>query len=199
MTNILSKLSELLNPSSKNAPFAVLITDTGESKLYIKKFKRLLTKYPGLLEASSRFRRKSLKNAEYLDLIVFGNNSSFDYIVLENELEMLKIQTRKIYQLVEDYDQVVKALEEYVEKNNIRKEEDVDIEINLNITIEEAPVKPKKVATYEVVDIFDTFVRVGWDIYEIYVDTYTGKELVKIGNKVFQIKKNLFGQKYLSR
>jgi hypothetical protein len=194
--------AELMTPKEVKKPvFAVVMTDEGSEKLYIKKFRRLLKEFPFLLQNPND--RRTLSSLSYGDIVVFGNSSSFDYTILTGNTELMKLKNVTLYDVVTEESRIADALEYYIEKNSVRpfwrtsskKEADVTV----TITIEDTPKpKAKKVATIEVPDFYDAFVKIGWNIYYVTLDTWTGKEYINVDGTVLEIKKNIFGQKYLS-
>jgi hypothetical protein len=203
MSNLLEMLFEKLSGSKTPDTFAVVMTDEGDAKLYIKKFKRLLKEYPFLIQNPND--RLSLSSLEYGSIVLFGNNSSFDYTILQGNNELMKLRKNRtiLYNVVSDEVAIANALERYVEKNSVicpclrwKKAVKPEADVTVTISIEEVPT-PKKVATFDVVDIYDAFVKIGWNIYYTTTDTWTGKQYVNVDGTVFQIKTNRFGQKYL--
>lgn len=199
----ISEYKKVRNLKSRNLKkkdgFVVIMTDEGKDRLYLKKLIRLIRKNELLVQAPASMRDKALSSTEYLDFIAFGLNNDFDYTVIEDENEMKKYKMKKVFNLVEDFDSIVKALDLYLDSNN-KKSSDDDLEIEIKITIEEdAPVKKNKSSkVYDVVEIYDRFVRIGWDVYDIYVDVDTKREYVFVGNFRYEIKKDIFGRKYLA-
>jgi len=186
MQNLLETLFESFCPKKKEetfkpGAFAVVMTDEGTAKLYIKKFKRMLKEYPYLIQNPSDSR--SLSSLEYGDIVLFGNNSSYDYTILQGNNELMKLRKNRVvlYDVVSEETRIANALERYVEKNSVicpclrwKKVSEPKADVTVTISIEEVPA-PKKVATLEVVDIYDAFVKVGWNIYYTVTDTWTGK------------------------
>ncbi|MFW6225674.1 MAG: hypothetical protein ACOC3V_01785 [bacterium] len=211
MLKIISKIKKVRNLASNNCKkrkaFVVAIDDFRKDRLYIKRFNHLLKKY-GLQQAPVSKRDKALSSAEYGDFIIFGINNNFDYTVIESEDEMNKYSSkfgRRFFCLVEDEEDIYEALDEYIDANyNVKEDDDFDVEIDITIEIEnEKPKKKKerqnflKPGLYNIVKIFANYVKVGSDLYEIYVDTRTGKEYVWIDYVKYEIKKDIFGRKYL--
>lgn len=198
MQNLLEQFAELFAPKKEKVEqFAVIITDEGRAELYIKKFRRLLKEYPFLKQNPKD--KISLSKLSFGDIVVFGNNSSYDYTITDEPL--MKLRKFIMYDLISDETRIASALDRYVEKNGIcpcwpKAVKKNNYDVTITVTLEENP-KPKKIATLEVVDIYDAFVKVGWNIYYTTTDTWTGKQYVSIDGNVFEIKTNRFGQKFL--
>jgi hypothetical protein len=200
MNKIFRVLSDLLPGNNEKEPFLIKITDAGPAKLYIKKLIRIIRKYPELQQNPKDTIK--LSQLQLGDMVIFGESSSFDYTIIEEikgDRELMKLRKYTMYDLVKNENRIANAIERYVEKHSKRPCRCTDdVDINITITVEnDAPVK-KKPTSFDVVDIFDTFVRVGYHIYDIRVDLCTGKEWVIIGGDAYQVKTNWCGKKYLA-
>ena len=191
------QVTETIAPkTTKKLEFNILVTDEGSQKYYLKSLLKELKKYPFLKQESCWSRTKTTSSASYLDVIVFGGNDKYDYTTtnVKNEIPM----NFESFDLVEDFSEIIDRLKKYVAKNypqKIKKEKkDVDIEI----TIEFVKAPKKKEEKYETYRIHDTFVKIGYRTYDIYVDTITGDEYIKLGNKKLFILEDRFGDKYLA-
>lgn len=201
MNKFIEAFSNLINPA-KEEQFAVVITETGDVQLYTKKLKRLIKKYPWLQQNPND--NLSLNDLEYGDIILFGSSSSYDYTILEGKKAMMKIRNVKKYDVVTESGRIARALEHYVEKNSkhscwcrpSRKCNDDDVTI-VNITVTDKP-KPRVLRTLDVADIYEGFVKIGWNIY--YVDNcrYSGRQFVNIEGETYEIKTDRFGDKYFA-
>jgi len=193
---ITSSLPKVEKKTNKKKGFNILVTDEGKQKYYLKNLERELKKYPFLKQQNFFRRNVSLSSASYLDAIVFGSNNNFDYLVT-NKPNNVPIDF-KIYDLVSDFSKIVEKIKTYAEANYPSKfntKKNFDIEINIEIV--SAPPKKRK-EKLEVYRIHDTFVKIGYKSYDIYVDTLTGDEYIKIkGEKIF-ILEDKSGNKYLA-
>lgn len=208
----------------KVVPFVVLNSDN-DYGFYVKRLVREISKYPELREQPKILRHKALKSIETGDLIVFGDavgNIDYDYRVETNakNLDHLDGRKFKVYDLINDFTEVLKRLRKYVEENSgeetrfecssegirrIKYEErtsPVRIEIELNVQKK----RPSYVSPFlvvrekdcnEKVTIFDNWVKVGYNQYDIYVDLF-GREIVYIKGQKFFIATDRFGRRYLN-
>jgi hypothetical protein len=198
MNRVSKIISNVLNPTPSK--FAVVITEKGNSMLYIKKFRRLMDKFPGLIQNSND--NLSLKELEYGDVVLFGSSSSYDYTILEGKNKTMKLKNTILYDVTSESDRIARALEHYTEKNSIcpcfrkratrRCNDDVDIFI-----ITESKPKPRIIESYDVADIYDGFVKIGWNIYYTYTG-YAGRQFVNVEGTRHQIKEDRCGNKYLA-
>ena len=201
MNKFIEAFSNLIS-QNKEEQFAVVITETGDAQLYTKKLRRLIKKYPWLQQNPSD--NLSLNDLEYGDIILFGNSSSYDYTILEGTKAMMKLKNVVKYDVVNESGRIARALEHYVKKNSrrsswfqpLRKSYNDDVTV-VNITITNKP-KPRVVRSFDVADIYEGFVKIGWNIY--YVDNCrcSGRQFVNIDGEVFEIKADRFGDKYLA-
>jgi hypothetical protein len=198
MNRIIIGLRELTKSISRSSKFAVIITKDGDKELYVKKFRREMKKYSWLQQNPDD--NLSLSELEYGDIVLFGSSSSYDYTILEGKKALMKLKNILKYDVVTESDRIARALEHYAEKNSVcpcwhRPSRKSDPDVIINVTVTEKK-KPFVVNTYDVVDIYDGFVKVGWNIY--YIETSrAGKQYVDIDGTTYQIKHNVFGQKYL--
>jgi hypothetical protein len=128
----------------KKNPFIIVNTDSNRG-LYLKKFVQELKKYRNLVQAPDDV---DLRDLDFGELIVFGDGQKYDYRV---EMEYYLLNTLvgknvKVFDLVDDYDSIVRRLQRYCENNNIRRiarqSEDVcKVKINITVTEEDAPKK----------------------------------------------------------
>ena len=198
---ITKELALCVNPSvkeksSKKKGFNIVVTEEGNQKYYLKALEKELKKYPFLKQQGFFTRRNSLSSASYLDVVVFGGSNKFDYTVT-NMIEEVPVNN-KSFDLISEFSKIRERLAEYVEKNYPQKvnNKKFDIEINIEFTKEKPAVKSK--SKYEVYRIHDTFVKIGYKTYDIYVDTLTGDEYIKLnGQKIF-ILEDKCGDKYLA-
>lgn len=199
---------------NKKLPFVVLNTDD-DYGLYVRRLVEEIKRLD-LVQQPKVLRKKSIKNIERMDLIVFGDakgNLDYDYRVETNAeaLDHLDGRIFKVYDITTDFHKVIKRLRSYASENEgneevvIVKERSVPVtEIDIDVTIHER--KPRKQIPIlliknkvkeEKVTIFDNWVKVGYNQYDIYVDL-NGRERVYIDGVRYFIEQDHFGRKYLS-
>lgn len=201
----------------KEFSFVVLNSDN-DYGFYVKRFVKEINRFQQLVEQPKALRVCSLKNIKTGDLIVFGDclgNIDYDYRVEldPRELDHLDGRSVKVYDLISDFQKIIRRLHNYVEANETKKvvykrkpkqeKEVVDIEINLNLTRRYPKSKvpyailTNHLCTEEKVTIFHNWVKVGYNQYDIFVD-FNGREYVYIDGHKFQIKEDRWGRRYLS-
>lgn len=203
--------------TSKEKPFVILNTDL-DNGLYIRRLVEQIKNYEVLNEQPKVLRKRSLKNIKTGDLILFGDmlgSVNYDYRVETDAKSLDHIDGRrfKVYDLITDFTKVIKRLEKYVEENYLsgkvldifEDEEDVKVtNININVnTLNRRPsyVTPiailKPVVKEEKVTIFDNWVKIGYNQYDIMCNLFGDEFIYVSGNKYF-IKSDRFGRKYLT-
>lgn len=196
--------------SEKEYPFVVLNTDN-DYGFYVRCLVKEIQKLGTLTQIPKPFRVKSLKNINTGDLIVFGDSNGlldYDYRVETNakKLEHLDGRKWKAYDLVNDYEKVVKRLRKYAQANfGSVDESDTEIEINVNVNVPTDTTSYKTIIgvaypriSKEKVTIFDNWVKIGYNQYDIFVDLL-GNEMIYVDGYKFFIKEDRFGRKYLSQ
>jgi hypothetical protein len=184
--------------TNKKLGFNILVTDEGKQKYYLKALLKEIKKYPFLKQQGFFSRTKTITEAGYLDVIVFGGSSNYDFTTtnLKEEIPM----SFDSFDLNSEFSEIVSRLHKYVVKNypeKVKKQtKNVDIEINIEIV--SSPKKVEKKPKVELYRIHDTFVKVGYKSYDIYVDTLTGDEYIKLGGQKVFILEDRFGDKYLA-
>lgn len=198
----------------KELPFVVLNSDN-DYGFYVKRLVRELQRYD-LIEQPKVLRKKSLKNIESGDIIVFGDNLGsidYDYRVETNarNLDHLDGRTFKAYDLINDFDKVIKRLRKYVAENSeehlLVKDNDDSVSVtNIEVEVNVSAKRPKYVTpvalllnkvSEEKVTIFDNWVKIGYNQYDIYVDLF-GREFIYVDGRKFQIEEDRLGRKYLT-
>jgi hypothetical protein len=201
----------------KSLPFVVLNSDN-DYGFYMRRLVKEIKKYAELTEQPKILRKKSLKNIETGDLLVFGDclgNVGYDYRVETNHrsLDHLDGRSFKVYDIINDFDKVIKRLKKYVAENNgefllVEDNDEPEVrvtEIQIDVNVHKR--SPKSVIPIailrndvceEKVTIFDNWVKVGYNQYDIYVDLF-GREIVYIDGSKFYVKEDRFGRKYLSK
>lgn len=190
---------------------------------FTSKLIKEINKYPGLIEIPKVLRKGSLKTIEVGDLIVFGDTTKtvgYDYRVVKDahSLDYLDGRKFKTYDMIADFNQIIKKLRNYVADNS------VDVEVEEEYICIPATKKAHKVRTYDVVltpdrfkksnkyhvnlaiihsdikeqkvTIFDNWVKVGYDQYDIYANM-KGEEFIYVEGHKYFIEKDRFGRKYL--
>lgn len=120
MNKLFSKFTKLLvNDAARKLPFAIINSDN-ERGLYVKEFIKALKQFPSLIELNEPgIHTKKLRRIEEDDVIIFGDAIApydFDYHVVE--LKDLKTTNGlPVYDLVDEFDAILKILEEYYEEN----------------------------------------------------------------------------------
>ena len=170
-------------------------------------------------------RKASLRNIETGNLIVFGDATGkvdYDYRVVRNahELDHLDGRRFKAYDIINDFDKIIKKLKAYAYDNidndycfsdydiiveRERKPKTRNIEINIDCNVKRRT--PRHVTNLsllraeagdEKVTIFDNWVKVGYNQYDVYVDLF-GREIVYIHGAKFFIEEDRLGRKYLTK
>jgi hypothetical protein len=204
---------------SKEMPFVVLNSDA-DCGFYVRRLIKEISRFD-LLEQPKVLRKKSLKGIETGDLIVFGDTQgtvNYDYRVETEAAKLDHLDGRKfkVYDLINDFDKVIKRLKRFAEENDgeeyllvkenkkCKCEENVS-EININLNVHNRIPKSvthvailRKEINEEKVTIFDNWVKVGYNQYDIYVDLF-GKEFIYVSGSKFYVKEDRFGRKYLTK
>jgi len=208
----------------KKYPFIIVNTDNDRG-LYVRKLELELTKYKGLQQAGRS--DSGFHGIKTNDLIVFGDSLKYDYRIEMNYVTLVPIAGRRkvrVFDLVDDFDRITKRLATYCKNNGIRVRNAYrdDVQVNLNITVVDTE-KPRKVSecpllrrfqketkktlvsvydrpnlTAEKITVHANWVKIGWNQYDIYVDTWGGKEFIVLedGEKLF-VKEDRYGRRYL--
>lgn len=206
--------------SKKENAFVVLNSDN-DYGFYIQRLAREIEKYPELREIPKVLRTRSLKKIQTGNLIVFGDasgNVDYDYRVVKDArlLDHLDGRRFKAYDIINDFGTIVKKLKEYAYNNEPATEvicyvaetkkpkvKTFDVEINVqahvkhpkyraNIAILRSEVLQQKVT------VFDNWVKVGYNQYDIYADMF-GNEMIYVDGNKFFVRKDRYGNGYLSK
>lgn len=199
----------------KKNPFIVINTDN-DYGLYVKQLKKELDKYKNLTGISD------FHDIETNNLIVFGDNANFDYRIEMNYYTLNNLPYKrdvKIFDLVDDFDKIVRRLATYCKNNGIKRKYATTrsatrpIECPLFTTVEYETYVPIPVAkkvkktlfsvykkpdvSVEKITVHANWVKIGWNQYDIYVDL-RGEEFIVLedGEKLF-IVTDRFGRRYL--
>jgi hypothetical protein len=201
----------------KVSPFIIVNTDNGRG-LYVRKFEQEIAKYKGVKSETGERTFPDLKTS---DLIVFGDSTNFDYRTEMNYVTVVSLAGKKdvkVYDLVEDFNKIIKRLGTYCKGNGIKRKavyrDDVEVRFNINIVEEPKTVCPricplanrtlvnvyqqKPDVKVEQITVHHNWVKIGWNQYDIMVDL-CGNELIILedGTKMF-VKTDRFGRRYLT-
>ena len=222
---ITSESKQSIKKSRKRKyPFVVVNTDKFHGK-YVKELAREvkeyneLTKLPGTLK---------LKHIQQNQIIVFGDVKcgKYSYRVVneqqtQDNLNFIDERKLKVFNLVEDFDEIIDQLEKYVEKNNTyykppirnwlsdrfckptlrkrpiyNKPREVIIEVEIPRYKTYVPKKKKPVLFYEDVKVHHNWVRVGWNQFDIKQNDNC-ERYIKTPQGKFYVEEDSYGQGYL--
>lgn len=212
---------------NKKYKFAVIVDEFGAKKKYLIKFLDLLEEeYPYLKEAARVVTTKRVSRAKRGEIIVFGFSRKYDYrLVTEDQWEELSVSRRTpVVELYDEWNDAVDLLEEYAEENypdefdddcrsskhKIYYVDDNDIDDILvvrsssskkNNYRRQKSSRKKQGGSSSLnlseIDVHHNHVRVGWDIYDIYLDK-DDEEFVKIDGNTYYIDRDRKGKGKLS-
>jgi hypothetical protein len=139
ITSIITLPSEV---KDKKNPFIIVNTDDDHG-LYVKKLEKEFAKYKGLEIADGE---TGLHGIETGNLIVFGDSRKFDYRIEMNYVTLASLTGKdvKVYDIINDYDKIVRRLATYCKNNGIKRKANYrnDCLVDLKVTlIEEKPTK----------------------------------------------------------
>jgi hypothetical protein len=204
--------------TQKEGAFVVLNSDN-DYGFYVKRLAREVEAL-GLSEIPKILRRTSLKNIETGNLIVFGDaTGSVDYDFRveadAHNLDHLDGRRFKAYDIINDFDKIIKRLKTYssvnedevdyvvVEERKAPKCKTIDVVINANVyakrpkyQVNIAVLRPK--LSEQKVTVFDNWVKVGYNQYDIYCNLFGDKFIYVEGVKFF-IHKDRYGNEYLTK
>jgi hypothetical protein len=200
---------------------AFVVSNSDVLGLYTKRLMKEMNKYPNLKEISKALRDHSLKHIEVGNLIVFGESKrgvNYDFRVVKNAkiLDHLDGREFETYDIIDDFNKIIKKLRTYVLDNSKETEEEYicvaktkkapkvrtfDVVLTpdrfkkssnytVNLAIISPTIKEQKVT------IFDNWVKVGYNQYDIYTN-FKGEEFIYVDRHKFFIEKDRFGRKYL--
>ena len=211
-------------PGSKKYGFGIVNSEHGYSQKYLKALVAEIKRYPWLEQQAKGLRyTNSITRAVLGDGIIFGDaprNFSYDYRVVDH-LTDLQVPGTRIYDLVKDFRKILNALKKYYNANyagvsrhaasccnplglkdifkhpTYKRSSGVgQVKVNLNVNVNRAPIKKKK-ANVSKVRIFNNFVKVGFDQFDIFLTGKKHKEFVIIDNQKFWIKADVLGHRRL--
>jgi hypothetical protein len=212
-----------LSAKEKKNPFIIVNTDNDHG-LYVKKLEKEIDKYKGLKLSDSS---ADLYDIEKNNLIVFGDSHKYDYRIEMNEITLTALTGKdvRVYDIVDDFDRIVRRLSTYCKNNGIKRKNAYRDEccVNLRVNVVEEPkvicplaarkyrvyeepkVKKTLVNVYskpnvsvEKITVHSNWVKIGWNQYDIFVDLF-GNEFITLedGDKLF-VKEDRFGRRYLA-
>lgn len=174
---------------STNKPFAIVVDDSTKNKLFIKALKDKV-KTLKIKEASYYFRDKSIANLSFGDVIFFNTDKEFDFIVETNIDEIEDYSVSNNYFLVDDFQKIIRKLETSFPKKKLppKNKYDLDIEIEIELPRRKRPIPKRKKYSkvFDVVEINDNFVKIGYDMYPRYIDTL-GNDFIIVDDVVKNI------------
>lgn len=207
----------------KKNPFIIVNTDNDHG-LYVKKLEKELDKYNSLKLSNNS---DDLCNIETHNLIVFGDNPKYDYRIEMNEITLTTLTGKdvRVYDIVNDFDRIVRRLSTYCKNNGIKRKNayrDDYINLRVNVVRDEpkviCPLAARKYRVYEEpkvtktlvnvyskpnvttekITVHSNWVKIGYNQYDILVDMF-GNELIKLedGDTLY-VKTDRFGRRYLA-
>ena len=204
----------------KRNPFIIVNTDNNRG-LYVRKLEQEIAKYKNLKSQT----RDKLRDIETTNLIVFGDSPNFDYRIDMNYFTIASLSGKKdlkVYDLVDDFDRIVRRLSTYCSNNGIKKTSYAPATRYSCVCVEEpkpAPVRcplfrgqytapavertlvsvyAKPNVSVEKITVHSNWVKIGYNSYDIYVDLL-GNEVIFLedGEKMY-VKTDRFGRRYLT-
>jgi hypothetical protein len=117
------------------------------------------------------------------------HNRLFDYELLH---EKCRRESKKEYNLMSDFERLVKLLTSFVEEP---EEPCCEIEVTIEVP---RPKKLRKVTTYDKITILERWVKIGFQMYRRQLDVFTGDEYIVVDGDVYNIKRDRYGREYLA-
>lgn len=197
--------------NSRPTPFIVINSDR-DNGYYITRLLKKIRKYG--LEEFAADDDVSLRTIEPEDILIFGESVEGAYDVRVSDdytdvdgLDARRFKEKNVLDLVDDFDKVMKMVDQYEERpcRNRKGRNSSSRRTPLTFPVyavvgDDFDVVCRPVVecwTKKKITIFNNWVKVGTDVYDIYVDLF-GNEFIKYkGTKLF-IHTNWVGQKYLS-
>ena len=198
----------------------------------------------GLSQQPAPFRQKDIKSIKTNELIVFGDASAFcdfDYRVETDAQSLAKLNSRKwkVYSLTEDFDAILRRLDEYAKANNKKSPQRGSFELEISIERSYSRPPAPKVACpvacpllsgisiprtttgirkvdynrfkdfigfprpaapqIQDVAVHYNWVKIGYNQYDINLDTYGREHIILESGAVLYIKEDRFGRRYLAQ
>jgi len=206
---------------SKKQKFAILVDEYGRHKPALDSLQVILEEeMPFLKQANRVVTKKRLSAAKKGDYIIFGFSKKYDFrVVSEDQWEEFSIHRRTpVVKLDEDWDEAMDLLDEYVEANYYPEEERElcckatyvihnDVDYDNIFVVKQQPKKRSSSSSRKIyvskddnleeAQVYHTFVKVGWDVFDIWLNA-DGEEYVKIDGNVYWIDRDSNGNGKLS-
>jgi hypothetical protein len=119
-------------------------------------------------------------------------NNQFDYELL-HALDFRHFESNNKFNLMRDFEQLVKLLQSFCDEP--RREKEYDIEITIEVP---KPKKLRKVTTYEKITILERWVKIGYKMYRRHFDSWTGDSYIVVDGDVYNIKCDRYGTEFLA-
>lgn len=205
----------------KKYKFAVLVDEYGKDKKYLNRLVKLLKKeFPFLKQASCCVTTKRIHKAKKGDVIIFGLRSSYDFRVVSGDYwnDLRYNRHFKFAKLRRDWSKVKRFLDIYAEENYPEEYYDdgyycyvakpvTSSYKGLRVVLSSPKKKAVRVVTkkkkskgsleLEEVAVHHNFVRVGYDVFDIY-ENRQGEEYVKIDGNTYWVDRDPYGKDKLS-
>lgn len=200
----------------KKHGFGLVVTELGNSMKYLKSLQREIHKYPLLEEQSRQFwGGKPVSRAAFNDAIIFGDarsNFTYDYR-LGTLNDVQESGVTRIFDLVVDFKRIQSALKRYYTANyssnyffphmrapygccNPMRKRTSSTSIRMTTTVNvNRPVQKRKQSKVDKVSVFNNYVKVGFNQYDIFLTNRKRKEFVIIDGHKFWIKADVLGNR----
>lgn len=213
---ITEMISAVFKSNSKNNTVLFVVNTDNGYGLYVKKLVRLANKL-GLTVKS----KAALKHIKMGDVIVFGDShlfdgKAYDYRVARDLNELVSQgaydgHEALAFDLVSELDEVMEAVEDLYPQRTAKKQKREKTNTAF-LHLGSVVGQPARVRYCEPepeivildmrpedqdVEINDTFVKIGYRTFDIYIESGTGREYVRVDGVKRYIMVDRFGQKYL--
>jgi hypothetical protein len=202
------------------------VDEFGAKKKHLTKLLNLLKEeYPFLTQANRVCNTKRVAAARKDEVILFGSSNKYDFKVISSKVYEDSFENYPLFFLSEDWTQVKNRLAKFASANypeqyfiddrpyccvpdivyvdNDRDWEDIFVVTSTSSRKKKvAPVRRTKVVSSsklqaDKISVFHNFVKVGWDVYDIYLNE-DDEEYVKIDGNVYWIDRDSRGKGKLS-
>lgn len=205
-------ISSIFKTGKEKKPILFVVNTDENYGLYVKKLVRLTNKL-GLVVKS----KAALKHIVSGDILVFGDShlfkDDFDYRVLRNpellDTAIYEAESVEAFDLVKEFDEVLEAIQNLYPQKVVQNKKGNTAFVTLGDvfgqrtrTCRPEPQHTIVLLNYEEYDdedvtIHDTFVKIGYNQYDIWVEDGTGREFIEVNGNRRYILVDRFGQKYL--
>lgn len=209
--------------NNTNRPALVIFNTDLDYGKYVQALARIM-KGLGMVERSKQFSDVPLKKIQTGEFIVVGNENpweDYDYEVMINQQDVENLdgrRFRKVYDIIDDWKEIVKKLSGYGMKNSARrclckldlceKREEFVRPIGINVVSREQQcnvLRQKRVVVQqytptrrdEKITIFETWVKIGFNQYDIYVDMFGNKYINHESGKKLYVAEDRYGRSFL--